>query len=202
MTTVTRKDAPEEVAEAVEEESAEELKTELDEQIEVFRPTAKAVDRTFTHPLTGEEKTWTQTEMGFMPKIRFFRLLAGTLRLASDTKGGSPMDFIQEAFGEAELTDENLQASTFVNGIIQLVELAPDFLEESFVLVLNVKPQDEAWFYECLEGLDDETGIDIIEVAIGQNGAAIRRFFDKHLRRMGQTISREVGNPLEAAEKE
>lgn len=196
MTTVTKK-----TAENKEEKQTEldEAQSELDKQIEVFEPVPKAKDRTFTHPETNEEKTWVQTEMGFMSKIKFFRLLAGTLRLASDTQSGSPMDFIQEAFGDGNIQnmDEETQASSFVSGMIQLVELAPDFLQESFVLILNVKPQDESWFIEALDSLDDEEGIDIIETAVAQNGNAIRRFFDKHLRRVGETISREVGNPLE-----
>jgi hypothetical protein len=194
-TTVSRKTTQpkEEVA-----EEAEEVKDELDEQIEVFEPTPKAVDRVLTHPETNETKTFVQKEMGFMVKLKFFRLLSGTLRLASDTQGANPAEFLQEAFGEVIGEDGGIQPSVdstgaFLTGIMRLVELAPDFLEDAYLLILGVKPEDQPWALQAMDSLDDDEGIDILETFVAQNGKAIRRFFDKHLRRIGATISREIG---------
>jgi hypothetical protein len=199
-TTVSRKtkQPEEEVAQEVEEAQEDEATKELDEQIEVFEPVAKVVDRTLVHPVTNEEKTFVQKEMGFMAKLKFFRLLSGTLRLASDTQGANPAEFLQEAFGEVVGPDGEIAASVDTTGswltaVMRLVELAPDFLEDSYILILGVKPEDQAWALEALESLDDDEGVDILETFIAQNGKAIRRFFDKHLRRVGQTISREIG---------
>lgn len=175
-------------------ETTELPKDEIDEQIEVFEPapTRKAVERTFTHP-DGTEKVFVQKELGFLNKTRFFRLLAGTLRLASETED-NPTDFLQQAFGDVIGPDGEALGDTgsFVTALFHLVELVPDFLEQSYVLILQVKPEDQVWFLAALEEIDDETGVDIIDVFVAQNGKSIRNFFDKRLRNLGKRISQEL----------
>lgn len=165
---------------------------ELDEQIEVFEPVAKAVDRTFEHPQTGEEKTFVQYEMGFLTKIKFFRLLSGTLRLATEETGSNVNTLLYDVLGEEQAGEVN-----YIDAIMQLTELAPDFLEEAFVLILRVSPEDEIWFRESLDGISDEVGVDIIDTFIAQNAKAIKRFFTKDLRKVGQRFSQEISEGTE-----
>jgi hypothetical protein len=113
----------------VEEETKDELEA-LDEEIETLDPVALSIERKFTNPGNGEEVVFIQKEMGFLTKTKFSRLLAGTLRLAdeSDDKGS-----ILSSLGEN---------TSWLPLIFQAIELAPDFLEEAFILALRVPPNE------------------------------------------------------------
>lgn len=181
---------------ATEQGQEKEVVDELEEQIQVFEPVSRAVQRELEHP-SGDKKTYIQKELGFLAKLRFFKLLSGTLRLASDnSEGANPAEFLQEAFGDVigpdGLQTQEDSAGAFIGAVMRLVELVPDFIEESYVIILNVPIEEKVWAFEALETLDDETGIDILETFVAQNSKAIKRFFDKHLRRVGQRISQEI----------
>lgn len=163
----------------------------LDEQIEVLSA-PKAVDRVLVKP-DGEEVTFTQHEMGFMTKLRFFRLVSGTLRLASIGEDGGVAGFIGEAMEALEGDFSNENAAEFIEIILRLVELSPNFIEEAYTLILKVPQEDEPWVIKALDDLSDEEGLNILEVFVQQNGAALRDFFSKHLSRVGKTISASMG---------
>lgn len=205
-TKTSKKEAP--VKEEVKEEVASDAKTEegkaldeLDEQIAVFEPVATSVERKLIHPDTKEEKVYVQHEMGYMTKLKFFRLLSGTIRLASSESQGGIGEFISETFGDvsnliaqgfSKEEAESLASNQFISTILKLVELVPEFMEESYVLMLGVRPTDHDWAIEALDSLDDEEGIDILDTFVAQNGKAIRRFFDRHLRRVAARASKEL----------
>lgn len=179
--------------ETIEKESVvneSETKTDLDKQIEVFEPVAKAVDVTLKHP-DGSEKTFVQHEMGFLTKIKFFRLLAGSLRLAAQ---GDQVDVIEEFLAARS----GVGTDSVLPMILRLIELVPDFIEETFMLALKVKPEDEQWFREALDNLPDEEGMKIIDTFIAQNGKAVQNFFDKHLRKVVKRLTHEVNLDLSA----
>lgn len=169
----------------------EEEKDVTKEQIEVFEPVGKAVDIKLTHP-DGSERTFVQHELGFLSKLKFFRLLTGTIRLASTTDEAGLVGFVAnliEAFSNDNPNYEELLAT-----ILTVTELIPDFVEETFLLALNIKPEDELWVREAFAELDDDQGIEIVEVFVSQNGEAIRDFFNKRLRRVGLRIQKQVGS--------
>jgi hypothetical protein len=171
----------------------------IDEQIAVFEPVALAVDRVLVHPDTGEEKTFVQHELGFLAKLKFFRLLSATLRLASQNDQAGVAGFLQEAI-DSITTSENIGNEQFLDVLMKLVELVPDFIDEAYLLALNVRPNDQEWVVQAFETLDDETGIDIINVFVAQNGKAIQDFFGKHLQKVGATIQATLA--LEDTEQE
>lgn len=188
-------ETPQETTEQPQEEK------EIDEQIAVFEPVPLAVERKLKHPLTGLEKTFVQHEMGFLTKLKFFRLLSGTLRLAADSETGGVAQVLQDTFGDISglvaqgLSEEQAQAiasNQFLSTVMKLVELVPDFIEETYVFALGAKPEDHDWVIEAIENVDDEEGVAILEVFIAQNGKAIRRFFDKHLRRIAGRAQQEL----------
>jgi hypothetical protein len=160
----------------------EEVKDETQEEIEIFEAVAKSVKRTLVHPETGEKKEFSQHELAFIPKMKFFRLVSGTLRLAAENEGGA--NLIAEILGGVDAGDND----SMVLAILRLVELSPDFLEEAFLYALNVKPVDHQWVLEALETIDDETGADIIDVFIAQNGPAVHDFLTERLPKMGKRV--------------
>lgn len=179
----------------VSEETEDKLESQtksLEEQIEVFEPVAKAVDWNLKHP-DGSEKTFVQHEMGFLTKIKFFRLLAGSLRLASQNNEADIIEELLQARGYSSANTES-----FLTMLLRLVELVPDFVEETYILALKVKPEDEQWFKEALENLDDETGMKILETFVAQNGKAVQNFFEKHLRKVVKRLTHEIDIDLSA----
>lgn len=178
--------------------------TEIEEQIEVFEPVKKAVDRVLTHPDTNEKKTFVQHEMGFMTKLKFFRLLSGTLRLASESDAqangsGGVAVFLQETVGNIQNMEDANATNEFLVTMMRLIELVPEFAEELYLLALNVRPSDQVWATEALGEIDDDLGEDILVTFIAQNGKSITDFFGKRLRRIGKRINHEI-NLKEALE--
>lgn len=167
----------------------EEVKDELKEQIEVLEPVAKVVERKLK--LDGEERTFIQSELSFFSKIKFFRLLSGTLRLATQEEGGQGggvADLLQEAFVGAQQLGNQEIANVFLDAILRLVELAPDFLEETYLLAFNVKPEQTLWVAQALQNIDDEEGVDILDTFVAQNGKAISDFFSKRLGKLSKRV--------------
>ncbi len=208
MTTATKtKVKKEEVSdEQLEKEKAalekeiKEASEEVDEQVEVFEPVALSVERKLTHPDTGEERTFIQHEMGFLTKLKFFRLLSGTIRLAADDMGQGFGDFLNDLFGSDQVNSDSIRDTLGQEGgeeqiivlITRLVELVPDFIEETYVLALNARPQERVFVIESLDSLSDDEGFDILDVFIAQNGKAIRRFFDQHLRKISKRFAESL----------
>lgn len=151
----------------------------LDEEIAVFEPVEKAVDRKLTY--NDEERTYVQHEMGFMTKIRFTKLLATSVRQATETEG---VDFLGEFLSPGQI--ENPDA--MINGLLRLVETTPEFIEEAYCYALNVPPQDRPWAMAAFENLSDEEGLDILETLVAQNGESIRDFFTQKLGRIGKRL--------------
>lgn len=162
-----------------EKEEKDELEA-LDEEIETLDPVALSIERKFTNPENGEEVVFIQKEMGFLTKTKFSRLLAGTLRLA-DEEGDKGS--ILSTLGEN---------TSWLPLIFQAIELAPDFLEEAFILALRVPPNDQMWFREALDEISDDEGFDIIDAFVAQNGKALRDFFVKHGKKIQARFSQEV----------
>lgn len=160
---------------------------ELDEQVSLLETVPLSVTRTLTNPDTEEEHEFVQKELGFLTKIKFTRLLAGTLRLADEEEKDSILDEFSDASEEG----------SYLTFILRAVELAPDFLEEAFILILKVSPEDQVWFSRALDEITDEEGIEIIDTFIAQNGKALRDFFDKHLKKLQARVKEEININLE-----
>lgn len=174
----------------------------LEDDIEVFEPVAKSVSRTLEHPETGEKRTFSQHEMGFMTKLKFYRLLSGTLRLAvvdDQVQANSIQGIAQKYFGgDVEDSTDNSQ---MIKGLLKLVELSPDFIEEAYVYALNAKPKDREWLYESLDSLSDDEGIDILRVFVLQNGESIKDFFTEKLPKLWREIESQISFSLDTEQE-
>jgi hypothetical protein len=174
--------------------------SQLETEINILDSVSDVKEVTLTHPVTGEQKTFTQKELAFIPKTRLLSLVATTIRAASESENSNVGDLISDMFGGVNdlvsqgvaLEDaENYATNQFLEIILRLVEVAPDFLDQLYLLILNVKPKDRQWVVDALEVIDDEQGVEILDTAIAQNGDALRDFFNTHLRRVAsraQTI--------------
>lgn len=184
------------MAETKEKPSTDEpTKTEsesIDEEIAVFEPVAKAVDVKLVHPGTGEEVVFVQHELSFFNKLKFFRLLTKTIREASESEAGGIGEFIAEALDS--VSSASTGTNEFLETVTVLVESVPTFAEDAYILALNVRPQDEEWVKEALTQLDDDAGFAILDNFVAQNGKALRDFFAKRLRKVGQRVNQELGD--------
>ena len=206
-------ESKQEEAEEVSSKEAEDIKKELaakekelDEQIKVFEPIALVVEREITHP-DGTKKVFIQKEFSFMTKIRFLRLLSGTVRLAAEAGGTSVAGVIQDTFGDVQdllnqgidvNNADEIMANQFISVVLRLVELAPDFLEELFLIALDVpKKEDEIkWALEAFDTLDDEEGFAILDTIVAQNSKAIKDFFTERIANTARRGSQELNLDL------
>jgi hypothetical protein len=193
---------------------AQEPKDELGEEIEALEgftldEVPISVPRELTHPDTEEVKIFVQHEMPWVVKLKFFRLLSGTIRLASENENGTVSDFLSDVInpvqtlmqqGYTKEQAEQLAANSFIETIMRLIELIPDFAEELYLYALNVRPVDQEWARQSLVSLDDEEGIDILDTFIAQNGKSIKDFFAKRLGKIGARIAQVAD--LEDTEQE
>lgn len=202
------KTADEEAADIKDE--LEKKEKELEEQIQVFEPIALVVEREITHP-DGTKKVFIQKELSFMNKIRFLRLMSGTVRLAAEAGGTSVAGVIQDTFGDMQdvinqgfdpANAEDIVANQFISTVLRLVELAPDFLEELFLIALDVpkKEADIKWALEAFETLDDDQGFDILDTIVSQNSKAIKDFFTERIANTAKRGSQELNLDLKATE--
>lgn len=202
-------ETPTPTEEEIKEELAEKEK-ELDEQIKVFEPIALVVEREITHP-DGTKKVFIQKEFSFMTKIRFLRLLSGTIRLSAEAGGTSVAGVIQDTFGDMQYlinqgidanNAEDLIANQFISVVLRLVELAPDFLEELFLIALDVpkKEGEIKWALEAFDTLSDDEGFDILDTIVAQNSKAIKDFFTERIANTAKRGSQELNLDLKATE--
>lgn len=164
-----------------------EPETKLEDDIAVFEPVEKAVDRKLTYE--GVDRTYVQHEMGFMTKIKFFRLLSGTIRQATETEG---TDFINEFLNPGPVQDTD----AMFNGLLRLIEVAPDLIEQTYYFALNIPVEDRPWAQAAFENLSDDEGIDILVVLVAQNGQAMRDFFIQKLPKVGKRVTALI-NPAQ-----
>jgi hypothetical protein len=200
MAATKTKEAPKEEVEEKEVNAKEEAQKEadkIDEQIEVFEPRLAPVTRTLEHPISNEKKEFVQKELGYLNKLKFFRLLSGTVRAAATDETGIS-NFLTDTFGDLSTVtegggaNETIMANEFLQGIMKLIELSPDFVEELYILALGVKPKDRDWVIAALDDLDDETGVDILKLFIEQNGGAVRNFFDRYMKEIATSFQNTV----------
>lgn len=209
LTDESKQEETEEVSSKEAEDIKKELaakEKELDEQIKVFEPIALVVEREITHP-DGTKKVFIQKEFSFMTKIRFLRLLSGTVRLAAEAGGTSVAGVIQDTFGDMQdllnqgidvNNADEIMANQFISVVLRLVELAPDFLEELFLIALDVpKKEDEIkWALEAFDTLDDEEGFAILDTIVAQNSKAIKDFFTERIANTARRGSQELNLDL------
>lgn len=150
-------------------------------------------------------RQYVQKELSFLQKMQWFALVGDVMDKALSGPNGMSLNSLFEspARGGTMTLADFRDADMFVQAIGKLVAVAPKFLVDSYCIWLNVPDYEKDLVAEQMAqspaegGLSDEQGIEIIEVFIDQNYAALDRFF----RELVARLQRRVQNQMETASK-
>ena len=194
--------------------SVEDEVKRADEAMEILEPKTEAKRWVIGKPPEEGGKdtqfsVYIQQPLGFMARNRLYALIGRTMATAIKTTGGA-VGGMDDIFGSGasgtiiertqRLSQRDLaDASSFFTLAMELVSYAPDFLSEFYAIVLDVPYSERAWFKQVIEqpyrpfddkwGLDEDAGIEMIEIFIDQNYEEIRRFFTEKLPRLAKRAS-------------
>lgn len=136
-----------------------------------------------------EEESYIQRPMSFLAKMKFFALVGEVIDKSisgDDDKEGIRLSALFELPGErgGQLRAEDFrEADMFVQGVGKILQYAPDFLEKSYCIWLNIPDFQEDWAISVMNqpveqgGLTDDDGLEIIEIFIDQNWESLESFF-------------------------
>lgn len=161
-----------------------------------------------TPELGGKEHEWSryvQQPLGAVAQIRFFALVAGTIKKAAKDGG---LDVLAEVLGMQQINPRTIlsnadfaDAANFVPLLLSLIESTPDFLMDAVMFWLDVPRAEQAWARATMEerwdpdneqfGLKRGDPVRMIEIFIGQNYDDIRDFFSDDLPKLAKRWQRE-----------
>jgi len=182
-------------------ESAEELVNEADEAMEILEPKVEARRWVVGKPpeeggKDTEYSIYVQQPLGYMARNRLYALIGRTMAQAIKVSGGN-IGGMEDIFGggggtirerAVRLSNQDFaDASQFFTLAMELVGYNADFLGEFYAIALEVPYGDRVWFKNVIEqpyrpsedkwGLEEDAGVEMIEIFIDQNYEEIRRFF-------------------------
>lgn len=164
-----------------EEEAKEEPKAE-ENPIEVIEPQAQLVPRNFKDE-EGNERVYIQKPLGYFNKLKFFALVGKSLDDLSEA-GGS----LNVLANTTSLTDFQ-DVESFLGLAAKVAVFAPDFIQDCYCLWLDIPSAEQPWARAVMdESFDDDLGLDIINVFIGQNWNEMETFFREKVRRLEKTM--------------
>lgn len=164
--------------------TAVETEQPAEDVVDILTPKSKVVEWKIGQ---GEyERVYVQRELSFIGKMQWFSLVGEVLDKAMSGEGSLRLGNLLSAPGSrggALSMDDFRDADTFVQAVGKLVSYAPDFLEKSFCIWLNVPDYERDFARQVFAlpaeegGLSDKQGIEIIETFIDQNYGALDSFF-------------------------
>lgn len=182
-------DEPEvEVAEAPVAES-------LEDQIEAIEPMHN-IREWLVKDDSNFSRVYIQRPLSFSGKLQVTALLTRTLKHAMED--GLSLNDVMQTVDDATGDD----FSQFVGSIITLVEYAPDLVAELSCLSLNVPKGEREWVKEVWSqpegegGLSDDEGIEMIEIFVDQNAAALKGFFAERIPKLFKRVTARLA-PVE-----
>lgn len=180
------------------------------EAAEALDPVAKQVIWMIgkTPELGGKEHEWSryvQQPLGAIAQIRFFALVAKTIKNAAKEGG---LDVLAEVLGMKQINPREIlsnadfaDAANFIPLLLALVESTPDFLMDAVMYWLDVPNAEQAWARATMEerydpdngqyGLKRGDPVTMMEIFIGQNYEDIRAFFSDDLPKLAKAWQRE-----------
>ena len=177
-----------EEAKQEEERVSEAQQREEEDVLDVLVPKAEIKQWTIG---SGElQRTYVQRPLSFIAKMQWFSLVGEVLDKAMSGEGALTVGNLLSApsgRGQSLTMTDFRDADTFVHAIGKLLIYAPDFLQRSYCIWLNVPDFERDVVMELMKqppeegGLTDEDGIEIIEIFIDQNYEALDRFFRDRL---------------------
>jgi hypothetical protein len=194
-----------------EQATVEDIAQETEDAMEILEPKAEAKRWIIGKPPErGGKDTqfslYVQQPLGYMARNRLYGLIGRTMSAAIKASGGS-VGGMEDIFGAGaggtiiergrRLSQTDVaDASQFFTLAMELVGYAPDFLAEAYAIMLEVPYGERPWFKDVIEqpyrpdedkwGLDEDDGIEMIEIFIDQNYEEIRRFFVVKLPKIAQ----------------
>ncbi len=149
----------------------------------------------------GGELQYIQRPLSFIQKMQWFALVGEMLDKAMS--GSNPLslaDLFDNPTAKAaarasrtgktapEITIKNIgEADTFIRALGKIIQHAPEFLLDSYVIWLGVPSHEKSLVRELFEmpeeegGLSDEMGTEMIEIFIDQNWDALESFFSERI---------------------
>lgn len=191
------RDVQEQQAEAGSSEPQEKAE---EDQIDIIKPKKDPKQWDFRDN-RGNDAKYIQTGLGYFAKMQWFSLVGEVIdkALSGDDKLNVSTLFDGGFAGVSDLRE----LDTFLQAAAKLLVYAPDFLEKSYCIWLNVPEHERVWARLAMSqdpvdgGLSDEQGIEIIEIFIDQNWEAIETFFRD---RLPQLLDRARSRRREAEE--
>jgi hypothetical protein len=166
-----------------EEKEAPETLVEVVDQIQ-----PRLAPRTQTLGPDAELGPYVQRELSVLARMQWFALVGEVMDRAMSGENALTIGHLFEAPQGARdgnfSVQEFREADTFVKALSKLVRYSADFMEESFIIWLDVPDFDQTKFKLYMKLNEEEGGIsedEIVETFIDQNWAAIDRFFRERL---------------------
>lgn len=142
-------------------------------------------------PADAELGPYVQRELSVLGRMQWFALVGEVMDRAMSGENPLTIGHLFEAPKGARDGNPSLaefrEADTFVKALSKLVRYSADFMEESFIIWLDVPDHDQRQFKMYLKLPESEGGIseddffEIIETFVDQNWTAIDRFFRERL---------------------
>ena len=171
------------------EEAADEAQQREEEDVvDVLVP--KAAVKQWTIGTGDLSRTYVQRPLSFIAKMQWFSLVGEVLDNAMSGDSALTVGNLLSApagRGQSLNMADFRDADTFVHAVGKLLIHAPDFLQRSYCIWLNVPEYERDVVMELMKqspeegGLTDDDGIEIIEIFIDQNYEALDRFFRERL---------------------
>lgn len=132
-----------------------------------------------------EDRTYVQRPLSFFAKMQWFSLVGEVIDKSISGDDGLRLSSLFElpGGGRTMSASDFRDADTFVQGVGKILVHAPDFLEKSYCIWLNVPDYEREWAKAVMAepkdngGLSDDDGLEIIEIFIDQNWESLESFF-------------------------
>ena len=160
----------------------------------------------WTLGLPPDEREYVQRELSMIQKFQWFGEVGDVIDKALSGENAMTIGHLFEApsgmRGGASFDPNSLrEADTFLQALSKLVKYAPSFIQDSFVIWLNVPDHEIDWAKEVMKltkdegGFSDDETIAIIEAFIDQNWPAIEHFFREKVGQIRKRVqARTQGN--------
>lgn len=148
-------------------------------EIDQLVPKAQTV--TYEFGLDGHLK-FVQRPLSFFGKMELFSILGTAVEKALSDGGMSLAELLDDVPTSTE-ADQLSEADQFIKSIARLVQFAPEFLKDLYVISLGVKRDEREYVKSVMElpehegGLSDDQGIQILETFVDQNWDVLVDFF-------------------------
>lgn len=158
--------------------------------IDKIQPRKDPVKITLT--LDGQSEDFYQKPLTVFRKIEFFGLVGRTIEEIVDGPGGVNIDSIFGAesptsFGEIRDQDFS-ELSNFLSAVAKVASYAPEFLKESYLIILGVPHNLKNWARIALDEIDDDTGEQILVTFVDQNYKDLEDFFTERAQRIFKRV--------------